>query len=1252
MGDTIETNETEVTAKNGLTSVFFRVLKGFWRFIRFVFRLVFGPVGLAVLVVLLLGDFWLESHGLSGATCDKWFGIGDGPLLKCKRVKAGIFNGVVLQGVSFDMNTKAGPLVVNARRIAGKLNWFGLTEEYGWIPNKVEAHGVKLDLLGTNLNSIMKGDIYSCTLDFEEDEQLALSLKGKSLGILLEVNGHFANARKFIKRLPKESNPVIPDPKLSAKLEKLSKHLNRIDKLSDDSNISLNVEADCLDWEKGSLDCDFAMPDLLVNGVVVSKFRGHLNGGMDKLEFDKLNIILSRSEVFNGKGTFYPRTMEIEMKVDGEMAPSTACQLAGVETKDWLSHRIHIPVLAFDGELPRCHLNLEEIAPKLTCTLKTSFEAFGIVVEKGDFNLKYKNKTVVVDRFKLVLSKNEYINGNMSFNLNLKKEDTDKKTKEDNAKDDKEDIAKDEKENNDIVQKEQLIKGQLTGKIIWLERLKNYGVELPWKILNSDGESAEFDVEFQLHSLDLKTLDVDGHLWDRGLYFLTQPCNLMDMAFSMKEGQFSIDSLNMNLRGIDEAVSFSASCDILNGIKNDMFVMTFALDALARSDLKSKFENGLSCSGNLTYSPKANKLGFHFKPSSCHPDWVYQTYCRPLDLGASYIFALFGTKSEPVKIANLDISDWVLNDFDTWKLNVDVEGHNCHFGSFEAEDVSCRVAVTSQEVEITNIQAVTTKKDHLRLDIRVQYSPMELSIKDLELKGNPFLAEAFILNSNAQTIYKNIWSDVKWDKTNMPLLRMPTLIYKDGSPWSLTMTGHIEAENVSYHDLKTDKLDLVITLDLPSSLSVKPIALKTDDGDVYGEIALTFGGVPQCTFMVDGEEGHLDPKRLLTTINKDFAQYLKDVDFGENTRLSFEGEMFLGGDPRISVRGSLTSSEVSWKLSQEKDNENDATKLDKQNSEDDNDATKLDKQNSEDDNDATKLDKQNSEDDNDAIKLDKQNSEDDNNATKLDKLKLVDVEATWSYSSNGLAWNVMKGSFMDGSLRSRGVYEPDNSRGEFLVFINRLPYKNIEALTKKKDDKNKKDAKKTKTNGDKAETDETLTQKEDGKTEKDDTKSEENDVPGVVNGEFHGRFLAGWAGRPLHMEGGGHVAIREGDLCKLPLLKQLNEVLPGGNASRSTLGRISQLDADVEFLGNRLAINDVYTDGTIMSLRAKADYSFEDQRVKILVNGVPLQEVGILSLALRPLTWAFQAERDGTLDNWDDSKWRLKSGLLQLLNLN
>ena len=208
----METNETEAKTENGLASVFFRGLKAIWRFIRFVFRLIFGPLGLAVVVFVLLADFWMESHGLSGATCDKWFGIGDGPLLKCRRIKAGFVNGVVLQGVSFDMNTQAGPLVVDARRIAGNINWFGLLEDNGWIPNSVEAYGVKLDLKGIHHDSIWKGNIFECKLNFEGDELLMLSLKGESLRIHLEVSGRFLNARTFIEQLTKKSDPVTPDP--------------------------------------------------------------------------------------------------------------------------------------------------------------------------------------------------------------------------------------------------------------------------------------------------------------------------------------------------------------------------------------------------------------------------------------------------------------------------------------------------------------------------------------------------------------------------------------------------------------------------------------------------------------------------------------------------------------------------------------------------------------------------------------------------------------------------------------------------------------------------------------------------------------------------------------------------------------------------------------------------------------------------------------------------------------------------------
>ena len=329
------------------------------------------------------------------------------------------------------------------------------------------------------------------------------------------------------------------------------------------------------------------------------------------------------------------------------------------------------------------------------------------------------------------------------------------------------------------------IDGELDGRIVWLERLKGYGVALPWKVLNSNGDAADFEAKIKLSSFDLKGLDMEGHLRDGGLHFLTQPCSLMNMGFSLKEGTFSIDALKMKLRDIEDAVSFKASCNILEGMKLGQFKTEFKLDAAARPDLKSDWGKGLSCEGLVTYRTEGNKLGIKCDKSYCHPDWIYQTYCRRLNLGMSYVFVLFGTQDKPVEFS-LDVPEWPLDNFDEWKLKATVRGENCHFGSFRAKTTECDVMVTSQAVEITDIRALTVDDENLRLDIRVQYSPLEFSIKDLELKGNPALAEAFILNSNAQNVYRNIWSDITWDETNKPLLRMPTLIYKDGSPWTLT----------------------------------------------------------------------------------------------------------------------------------------------------------------------------------------------------------------------------------------------------------------------------------------------------------------------------------------------------------------------------------------------------------------------------------------------------------------------------------
>ena len=150
-----------------------------------------------------------------------------------------------------------------------------------------------------------------------------------------------------------------------------------------------------------------------------------------------------------------------------------------------------------------------------------------------------------------------------------------------------------------------------------------------------------------------------------------------------------------------------------------------------------------------------------------------------------------------------------------------------------------------------------------------------------------------------------------------------------------------------------------------------------------------------------------------------------------------------------------------------------------------------------------------------------------------------------------------------------------------------------------------------------------------------DEKSTEG-LPGHVNAESHVQILRGWAGRPYHLEGTGHVAIRDSELWQVPLLTKLGGLLEVTTLSWLTqrrlagLGRISSLDADIEFLGQRLVVPTLSTNGTIIALNGSGEYNWDTDKMYFLVSGEALKEVSILSMVLKPLTWAFHAELTGT----------------------
>jgi len=228
------------------------------------------------------------------------------------------------------------------------------------------------------------------------------------------------------------------------------------------------------------------------------------------------------------------------------------------------------------------------------------------------------------------------------------------------------------------------------------------------------------------------------------------------------------------------------------------------------------------------------------------------------------------------------------------------------------------------------------------------------------------------------------------------------------------------------------------------------------------------------------------------------------------------------------------------------------------------------------------------------------------------------VTANWTLSSDQVRWNVTKASYLGGDLKTSGLYDLEARAGNVLLIANNV---SLDQFSTKL-----------------------------GLTEK---SPDTSPVPGVVQAECRLDILRDWANRPFHVEGKGHLAIRDAELWDVPLFSKLGYLLELTTFNwirqkqDNGLGKITSLDADLEFLGNRLAIPQFSTNGTIIALSGEGEYSWEKDRLFFQVSGEALKEVSILSFVLKPLTWAFHAELSGSRRK---NEWKLRTALRKIFS--
>lgn len=608
-------------------------------------------------------------------------------------------------------------------------------------------------------------------------------------------------------------------------------------------------------------------------------------------------------------------------------------------------------------------------------------------------------------------------------------------------------------------------------------------------------------------------------------------------------GRLFFEDIALSLAGLPvDALQCRASADVLDFIDKGVAQVDFTAGLLAQGGNGGDWGPGLTIQGKAVYQREQGSLALS-SAGTVYSDRLYRSYRGPLRIPAVDILALIYCSEQPVQFT-LDMPPWIMAR-EPWRFGGKLHGEDGGFDTLAIRVADGDYEVTSRATTFSKLRATTTMGESIALDMRIQYQPFEFALSNIDVVGNPRLADPFIMHAYGREIYNQIWEHVRWDPAYPAHIEASSLVYSSGSDtdWRLTLSSRLTVANVVYHDAEIPALSVEVGLDLPSHIKIKPISVTVPDGTLRAECDIYLQGVPQCEFRILPSEATLDPKRLLLAIDPSWGNLLGDVTISDASRLDCEGSFFLSGESRLRVHGRLRSPRCAYAL-----------------------------------------------------------------------FAAEDVDAGWSLTADTLHWQVTDARYLGGHLATSGYYDISSKRGETLVLAKKMSLERF------------------------------LTQL--GLAEKLPAS-----LPGVVNAETRVEFLRGWAGRPYHLEGTGHVAIREAELWQVPLLTQLGSLLEFSTFSWLTqrrlagLGRISSLDADVEFVGQRVLIPSLSTDGTIIALNGSGEYRWDNDKLFFLVSGEALKEVSFLSMVLKPLTWAFHAELAGTRRQ---NEWKLRTALRKI----
>ena len=803
-------------------------------------------------------------------------------------LRASLFSGVQAEGLRLDLNSPLGRVEFRGREAMCRFRLHKLFSKDMSLKN-LRLRNAELGLLNAEGKHILHCRQLAFSAKLQNSHQLALLLSFSQNGVQFSGEALLDNAAELPSLLTRKPTDKEYDyQRVLTLLEKFQTYFHKCEFGENDTRLAFTCRADLRSWQSLEINGDFDLNYGQLGPVLVQKQRGRFRLKEQVFELYDLVWIFESNEQLQASGSIDFKSQTVNADFQGRLAPETLLRLSDVDQQKTWPAFIHCPVpMSFTGRLNIQRFDLQRLDLQLDCSLR-SLSIYDSRFQFAKANLRLHKQTLELND--LLLSKDYRRNQTVSGTL-------------------KWDFA------------QHLLSGEMQGRINLYELLEEqgWGKQLQelrhFDDLQFKASLQPSEPEWCKWRMNAELCESEAQVFGLKLEDLIIPLSLEDESIYINQASAKLkqdDIQNLYLQARIDLQELLAAKELPVEIKLEL-----------RNENQAGIEDGQIFSAHADCRLNLQKPSFELTAGRAvvMPELLLQAFQKQFDnLYASIDKMIAGSREINLRCR---VPEFNLHQPETWLLLLQMQAQDSRFRNLQIHRLQAEAQISSQSAHFRSIEALVNQDEEMELDLVIDFKVPSLRLENVVVKARPELFDAFIFNEEASHVYNQIWQNVRWEQNSPPQISIAELLYwedpRHDKNWQLKIDTKLKIANAYYKDFPVPEAEVSLLLDLPESLLIEPIVLKTEHGDINARMEFSFRGSPHCSFELFESDAPLDSLALLKSIDDSWLGFLELIDIHPESKVHCQGRFDFTSPMQLQINGNIMAKQMGFKGKQLQD---------------------------------------------------------------------------------------------------------------------------------------------------------------------------------------------------------------------------------------------------------------------------------------------------------------------------------------------